>query len=213
MSAKKNLVTFEFGGVLAKKFGKEHKVRCTTVKQGLGIINANRPGLVGWMKENASKYRKYHIRVTRADGREKDMSEAEFQLQNNGDMVHVRITPIYRGAGGKIMSVLQVVVGVVLIIASYWLGPSSFAAGMSMLASGVIGLLSKQPKPFTGGSDNRKNSTYFDGPQNTVEQGAPVPLIYGDEILVGSQLISLKLSVEQLIPDPVIPDDVDAVLA
>ncbi|GAA0353262.1 tail assembly protein [Morganella psychrotolerans] len=201
MSAKKNRVTFEFGGVLAKKFGKEHKVRCSTVKQGLGIINANRPGLVGWMKENASKYRKYHIRVTRADGRVKDMSEAEFQLQNNGDMTHVRITPIYRGAGGKIMSVLQVVVGVVLIIASYWLGPSSFAAGMSMLASGVIGLLSKQPKPFTGGSDNRKNSTYFDGPQNTVEQGAPVPLIYGDEILVGSQLISLKLSVEQLIPE------------
>ncbi|MCU6236759.1 tail assembly protein [Morganella morganii] len=214
MRAKKNLVTFEFGGVLAKKFGKEHKVRCSTVKQGLGIINANRPGLTNWMKENAPKYRKYHIRVTRADGRVKDMSEAEYQMENHGDMVHVRVTPIYRGAGGKIMSVIQAVVGVVMIVVGiYTQNYGLAAAGASMLFSGVVGLLTKAPKPYTGGSDNRKNSTYFDGPQNTVEQGAPVPLIYGNEILVGSQLISLKLSVEQLIPDPVVPDDIDAVLA
>lgn len=56
-------------------------------------------------------------------------------------------------------------------------------------------------RTFPNGNDSRKNSSYFDGPQNTVEQGAPVQLIYGDEILVGSQLVSLKLSVEQLIPE------------
>ncbi|MDE9494529.1 tail assembly protein [Xenorhabdus bovienii] len=206
-----NIVTFELGGVLGKKFGKEHKVRCTTVRQGIGIIDCNRSGMVAWMKQNARKYQKYHISVTRANGTSRDMTETEYQMENNGEMTHVRITPIYRGAGGKIMSVIQVVVGVVLMVASFWLGPAgpaTFIAGASMLASGVIGLLSKQPRPYTGGADNRKNSTYFDGPQNTIEQGAPVSLIYGEEVLVGSQLISLKLSVEQLIPDPVeIPEE------
>ncbi|KMJ44949.1 hypothetical protein AB204_11430 [Xenorhabdus khoisanae] len=208
-----NLVTFEFGGVLGKKFGKEHKVKCTTVRQGVSIINCNRQGLLAWMKQNARKYQKYHIRVTRANGATREMSETEYQMENNGDMIHVCITPIYRGAGAKAMSIVQVVVGVALMIASIWLGPAAFMAGLSMLASGVVGLLSKQPKPNTGGADNRKNSTYFDGPENTVEQGAPVPLIYGEEILVGSQLISLKLSVEQLVPDPPEPKKIKTVVA
>ncbi|PHM69463.1 tail assembly protein [Xenorhabdus sp. KJ12.1] len=197
-----SLVTFELGGVLGKKYGKEHKVRCTTVRQGISIINCNRDGLLAWMKQNAQKYQKYHIRVTRANGTVRDMSETEYQMENHGDMVHVHITPIYQGAGAKVMGAIQVVVGVVLIVAGIYTGqPGLILQGALMLAGGVVSLLSKQPKPNTGGADNRKNSTYFDGPENTVEQGAPVPLIYGEEILVGSQLISLKLSVEQLIPD------------
>nr|WP_181374656.1 tail assembly protein [Pectobacterium carotovorum]AKG47482.1 Phage-related protein, tail component [Pectobacterium carotovorum] len=202
MTESKTLVTFEFGGVLGKKFGNVHNIACGTVRQGLSIINANRCGLFHWMKSNAAKYKKYHIRVTRSNGKVRDMSETEYQMENNGDMTHVYITPIYRGAGGKIMPVIQTVVGVVLMIASIWLGPAAFIAGASMLASGVIGLLSKQPKPFSvSGNDSRKNSSYFDGPQNTTEQGTPVPLIYGDEILVGSRLVSLKLSVEQLVKE------------
>lgn len=205
MTESKKLVTFEFGGVLGKKFGKVHNVACGTVRQGLSIINANRYGLLHWMKANAAKYKKYHIRVTRSNGKVRDMSETEYQMENNGDMTHVYITPIYRGAGGKIMSSIQTAVGVALIVAAFLQPQFSWPlmiAGSSMLASGVIGLLSKQPKPFTtNGNDSRKNSSYFDGPQNTVEQGAPVQLIYGDEILVGSQLVSLKLSVEQLIPE------------
>ncbi|MEX9786086.1 MULTISPECIES: tail assembly protein [Providencia] len=205
MTESKKLVTFEFGGVLGKKFGKIHNVACGTVRQGLSIINANRYGLLHWMKANAAKYKKYHIRVTRSNGKVRDMSETEYQMENNGDMTHVYITPIYRGAGGKIMSSIQTAVGVALIVAAFLQPQFSWPlmiAGSSMLASGVIGLLSKQPKPFTtNGNDSRKNSSYFDGPQNTVEQGAPVQLIYGDEILVGSQLVSLKLSVEQLIPE------------
>ncbi|MDE9568825.1 tail assembly protein [Xenorhabdus bovienii] len=212
-----NIVTFELSGVLGKKFGKEHKVRCTTVRQGIGIIDCNRSGMVAWMKQNARKYQKYHIRVTRANGTSRDMTETEYKMENNGEMTHVRITPIYRGAG-KAMSVIQAVVGVVLIaVGLYTQNYALAAAGASMLIGGVMGLLTKVPSPYTGGSDNRKNSTYFDGPQNTIEQGAPVPLIYGEEVLVGSQLISLKLSVEQLIPDPVetmeIPEDMKKIIA
>ncbi|CDL80968.1 tail assembly protein [Xenorhabdus szentirmaii] len=195
-----NLVTFEFGGVLGKKFGKEHRVKCITVRQGISIINCNRQGVLAWMKQNATKYQKYHIRVTRANGTIRDMSETEYQMENHGDMVHVCVTPIYRGAGAKVMGAIQAVIGAVLIVVGLYTQNYALAlAGASMLIGGVMGLLTKTPNPYTGGADNRKNSTYFDGPQNTVEQGAPVPIIYGEEILVGSQLISLKLSVEQLI--------------
>lgn len=202
--ATSNFVTFELGGVLGKRFGKEHKIKCANVRQGLGIIDCNRSGFLAWMKLNANKYQKYHIRVTKTNGAVRDMSEDEFKMENQGELANVRVTPIYRGSGGKILSGVQIAVGVALILvgafSSAFTGGASISmmvAGASMLASGVIGLLSKQPK-IKVGVDNRKNSTYFDGPQNTIEQGDPVPLIYGDEILVGSKLISLKLSVDQI---------------
>ena len=73
-----------------------------------------------------------------------------------------------------------------------------FSAGFAMAFGGVAALLSKQPSNKMTTVDN-KDSYYFDGPQNTVAQGNPVPLIYGKEILVGSQIVSVKMSVEQMI--------------
>ncbi|EPT3892638.1 tail assembly protein, partial [Escherichia coli] len=46
-------------------------------------------------------------------------------------------------------------------------------------------------------ADN-SNSYYFDGPQNTTNQGNPVQLIYGEEILVGSQVVSSSITIDQL---------------
>ncbi|EFK7073010.1 tail assembly protein, partial [Escherichia coli] len=46
-------------------------------------------------------------------------------------------------------------------------------------------------------ADN-SNSYYFDGPQNTENQGNPVQLIYGEEILVGSQVVSSSITIDQL---------------
>lgn len=199
-----DLVTVELGGVLGKHFGKIHRVTANTVRRAVSIIDCNRPGFVTWMKSNAKKYQKYHIRVERHDGAVYDMSEDEFQMANNGCMKSIRITPIYRGSGQKVIGAVQVVVGVVLmvvsVVASTVTGGASlamFSAGFAMAFGGVAALLSKQPSNKLSSVDN-KDSYYFDGPQNTVSQGNPVSLIYGKEILVGSQIVSVKMSVDQL---------------
>jgi predicted phage tail protein len=201
---KPELVTVELGGVLGKNFGKVHRVAANTVRRAVSIIDCNRPGLVTWMKMNAKKYQKYHISVESCDG-VYDMSEAEFQMENNGSMKSIRITPIYRGSGSKVVGAVQVVVGVILMVvavfASSVTGGASlamFSAGFAMAFGGVAALLSKQPSNKMTTVDN-KDSYYFDGPQNTVSQGNPVPLIYGKEILVGSQIVSVKMSVEQML--------------
>ncbi|WP_171999575.1 tail assembly protein [Cronobacter sp. JZ38] len=202
---KPELVTVELGGVLGKNFGKVHRVAANTVRRAVSIIDCNRPGLVTWMKMNAKKYQKYHISVERHDGAVYDMSEAEFQMENNGSMKSIRITPIYRGSGSKVVGAVQVVVGVILMVvavfASSVTGGASlamFSAGFAMAFGGVAALLSKQPSNKMKTVDN-KDSYYFDGPQNTVSQGNPVQLIYGKEILVGSQIVSVKMSVEQML--------------
>ena len=73
--------------------------------------------------------------------------------------------------------------------------PWMVSAGWGMIVGGVIGLLT--PVPKTPGSADNGNSYYFNGPVNTVQQGVPVPLIYG-RCLVGSQIISAHTSVDQI---------------
>lgn len=46
-------------------------------------------------------------------------------------------------------------------------------------------------------ADN-SDSFYFDGPQNTTNQGNPVQLNYGEEILVGSQIASSSITIDQI---------------
>lgn len=201
---KAHLVTVELGGVLGKHFGKIHRIATDTARMAINIIDCNRPGLLSWMKINAKKYQKYHIRIEREDGQTYDLSNEEYLLESNGRLKSIRITPIYRGAGPKVMGALQVVVGVILmvtaVVSTTVTGGASlamFSAGFSMVFGGMVALLSKQPTNKMSSVDH-KDSYYFDGPQNTVSQGNPVPLIFGKEVLVGSQIISVRMSVDQM---------------
>ncbi|XMM15980.1 hypothetical protein QM042_01870 [Escherichia coli] len=46
-------------------------------------------------------------------------------------------------------------------------------------------------------ADN-SDSFYFDGPQNTTNQGNPVQLLCGGKILVGAQTVSFFITIDQL---------------
>jgi predicted phage tail protein len=68
---------------------------------------------------------------------------------------------------------------------------SSFALGL--VFAGVSALLFAPPKS-QGPSERPENkpNTYFNGPVNTIAQGHPVPIGYG-ELIVGSAVISAGL--------------------
>lgn len=71
--------------------------------------------------------------------------------------------------------------------------------GVSLALSGVAQLLSPTPKAADFTQQERPESRpsfIFSGPVNVVEQGGPVPLVYG-RMLVGSVVISSGLSVEE----------------
>lgn len=111
------------------------------------------------------------------------------------DKDEVHITPVIMGAG-KNMNVFNIVIGVVLIAASWYAGgaagwgylgatgyataTSAFVLGSTMLLTGVIGLLTKPP-----GLDNKVNegdkqrSSAFSNLKNLTPQGRPLPLLYG----------------------------------
>lgn len=97
--------------------------------------------------------------------------------------------------------IANVVTGALLIIGGFALlaftgGASAIMifAGLGLLAIGIINLLSTPPKLDDFKGPARRGSYLFDGPQNAVGEGGPVPLVYG-QLIVGSQTIATTYAI------------------
>jgi predicted phage tail protein len=112
----------------------------------------------------------------------------------------IRIAPMPTGA--KRGGLMQVVVGVALIVASFIPGLNAIAwgamtlsgamasMGMAMALGGLVQMLSPQQRALSAKDGPNNGASYnFNGPVNTTAQGNPVPLLYG-ELIVGSATIS-----------------------
>ncbi|GKO12536.1 tail assembly protein [Klebsiella variicola] len=200
------LVHVQLGGALANRFGRHWHLRASNAAQAINLIDANKPGLNAWIRRNAKVYDRYHIQITTKSGATWSVDETEYMMKGAGrDVEKIRITPIPKGRGGKTLGYVQVAIGAVMIVAGAFLegitaGTSSalVVAGMSMMMGGLAQILSPQAKnPEVRQADNSE-SFYFDGPQNTTNQGNPVQLNYGEEILVGSQIASSSITIDQI---------------
>ena len=116
------------------------------------------------------------------------------------------VVPLLIGAGTG-NSVLDIVIGAALIAAAIWFPPLAavgigsitgatvaMSIGMSMVISGVMGMIMKPPTPEVGGqqtsdSEARIDNKIFSGLQNTTKSNTPVAMVYG-RTRVGGQFIS-----------------------
>lgn len=95
----------------------------------------------------------------------------------------IRIVPIMRGS--KRAGILQTVVGIVMIVAGVFLSATPFgaplvAAGIGMVAGGVVQMLSPQAKGLkTSAAPENQPSYAFGSAKNTTASGNPVPICYG----------------------------------
>ncbi|HBT4797408.1 TPA: tail assembly protein [Klebsiella pneumoniae] len=200
------LVHVQLGGALAHRFGRHWRLRASNAAQAINLIDANKPGLNAWIRRNAKAYDRYHIQITTKSGATWSVDETEYIMRGAGkDIEKIRITPIPKGRGGKTLGYVQVAVGAAMVVVGafteiFSAGTSSalVVAGMSMMMGGLAQILSPQAKnPEVRQADN-SDSFYFDGPQNTSNQGNPVQLNYGEEILVGSQIASSSITIDQI---------------
>ncbi len=173
---------------MGKELGREWKLSISTPREALALIEANTGKVFAWMRNNLKKYSTYKVLAVFKNGQKEYLTQDTLLTAHN--VKELRFTPVVEGSGkaGKIIG------GVVLMVASIWLGPVAFQAGMALALSGVSELLA--PKVKTGST---KTSHYFQGVANTVSQGDPVPLIYG-RCRVGSAPISVRTSVNDLSP-------------
>lgn len=120
----------------------------------------------------------------------KNVGPDEFGM---GGAREIRIVPVVEGS--KRGGILQIVLGVVLIAASYFGAPTA-PAGIALLAGGVIQMLSPQAAGLKQSASPENMPSYaFGSAKNTTASGNPVPICIGERRW-GGAIISASIYAE-----------------
>lgn len=177
----RTLSTIRLNGELGKKFGRVHRFAVQSVAEAIRAMSIMIPGFEAELMGSKDRGIAYAVFIGK-ENIERD------QLHNPVGSKTIKISPMIRGS--KHGGLFSLIVGVVLIVVGSFADmPQLVTAGISMVAGGVVQLLS--PVQNISSKNNPANGTSynFNGPVNTTVQGNPVPLLYG-ELIVGSAVVS-----------------------
>lgn len=184
-----NMMTVHLHGKLRKHFGRSFQLAVQDSAEAIRALCAMLPNFRQIMQHGSYKVKIDDEFINR------DKVEEGMHLKG---VKTLHLIPVISGAGSGRNGLVQTIIGVVLIVISIYvpqvaaIAQPLMAAGISMVAGGVIQMLTKPPKPQMTDSKTSQSSS-FSNVGNVVAQGASVPLIYG-EILVGSLVVSQGVS-------------------
>lgn len=172
-------------GHLGRRFGKLFRLDVNSVAEAVSALRANLPGFDAHMLKHSAPG--YHILV---DNRGLGADE----LMHPCGRGTIKFIPAVQGS--KSAGVFQTILGAVVTAVGYFVPGAQMLipAGLSMMAGGVITLLTRSPTKSSQEKPENTPNYAFNGPINTTAQGNPVPVCYG-EMMVGSQVVSMGLSV------------------
>ena len=201
------LRTVRLYGVLGSKFGRTFRLALDSnaPSEAIAALSSQLSGFREFLLKAKDRGLGFSVFVGK-----RNLKEA--QLNEPSGTEDIRIAPILIGSksGGLFNVILGAVLVVVGAIGSYtpWgqaLGGSVWGSyvmsmGISMLAGGVVQLLSPQPKAAKPGDRPDNQPSYvFNGAVNTQAQGNPVPVLYG-RMIVGSAVVSAGIHAEDYAP-------------
>ncbi|MFZ6813759.1 tail assembly protein [Undibacterium sp. Rencai35W] len=171
-------------GHLGKRFGRVFRFDVRSPAEAIRALRANLEGFEAYLFQHSAPG--FHVFVGKTNVGQKD-------LLTSSDDATIRIVPVVAGAGH---GVFQTILGAVLVVVGAYFDQSWLVnIGVSMMVGGITQMLIRPPGPAT--PPNNQASYCFNGPVNTTAQGNPVPICYG-AMIVGSQVVSAGLSVEQI---------------
>lgn len=173
------LKTIKLYGILAKKFGKQFKLDVANTREAIRALSAQIPGFEKFMlhaHEHGLGFAVYQDKH----------NISEYEIDMSTDATVIKIVPKVIGAGGD-NGVLQVVLGVVLVVAGYFTFGATSPYGMALIGAGVgmaIGGITQMLMPTVdttqdGNQDGNRANKGFGGAVTTVAQGNPVPVLRG----------------------------------
>jgi predicted phage tail protein len=175
------------------KFGEIWNVNCNNIRDVFKLIDCQTPGFREHLIEASKAGISYEIK------RGKDFLEYPEELLlslNDEDIIITEVPVGAKSAGAKILAAILIVTAVVVSAGGF----SAIAAeGFKFSALQNVGLAVATNLALTGVSqllapgpetDQKQAEGYlFNGPQNNIQQGLPVPVCYG-ELRVGGAPIS-----------------------
>ncbi|MBI0005161.1 tail assembly protein [Gilliamella sp. W8126] len=172
-----------------KQYGYKFDMNIETAAEGLNGLYCQIDGLRqkimdGW----------FRVRINGVDMTDDNLQFGLHSRLPENAVIH--IVPKVAGAKGGMFSFIAgaaLAVAGVIVGVTTGIGFALVAAGAGMMLGGVAGLLTKTPKTEIKSGESNRN-TYFSNLDNTIAQGAPVPMIYG-RIKIGSKVLSQGLEV------------------
>ncbi len=181
------MTTIKLSGSLARKFGRVHR-RQIDSGQTWEVFKALKATLEGFADEIRRLDRLGMRFAIFRNG--KNVGEEGFAL---GGSREVRVVPVLQGS--KRGGLIQTVLGVVLIAASFFGAPTA-PAGIALLAGGVIQMLSPQQGGLSQSASPENLPSYaFGSAKNTTASGNPVPICIGERRW-GGAIISASIYAE-----------------
>ena len=181
------MTTIKLSGSLAQKFGRLHR-RQVGSGDTWEVFRALKATIDGFEAE-IRRLDRLGLRFAIFRNR-KNTGPDQFGM---GGTKEVRIVPVVEGS--KRGGILQIVLGVVLIAASYFGAPTA-PAGIALLAGGVIQMLSPQAAGLKQSASPENMPSYaFGSAKNTTASGNPVPICIGERRW-GGAIISASIYAE-----------------
>ena len=181
------LTTIKLSGSLAQKFGRLHR-RQVASGDTWEVFRALKATIEGFEAE-IRRLDRLGLRFAIFRNR-KNIGADSFGM---GGAREIRIVPVIEGS--KRGGILQIVLGVVLIAASYFGAPTA-PAGIALLAGGVIQMLSPQAAGLKQSASPENMPSYaFGNAKNTTASGNPVPICIGERRW-GGAIISASVYAE-----------------
>ncbi len=197
--------TIHLYGELAEKFIPEVRLNVSSIAEVIRALEVNFKGFRDYVLNYTPGF---HVRVGDLD---KTEDELILPLGKNDKDIH--LIPVIAGSGkfGTIILGIALIwaTGGLAALGSGFGGVAALGAGGSMAAigtalgsigmglvlNGISAILFAPPKPTDVNKEENTPNKYFNGSVNTIEQGNPVPIGYG-ELIVGSAVISAGLTID-----------------
>jgi len=187
--------TVHLYGWLAEKYGDKLKFDVSSISELMKAMKAN---FKDW--ESSIRDDEFEV-VVGKDLDSNHLSDNELYLNfNNDDDFH--LAPITEARKGGffnvVIGVVLIIVGVVFISTPF--GAPLMTAGIAMTLGGISQLIMGTPEVDDYGDRedaDERPSFLFKGGVNNVEQGGPVPLVYG-QVMCGSTVVSASVRNEDI---------------
>lgn len=167
-----------------KQFGDKFRMSTETASEALNGLYCQINGLKRHIMNGH-----FRVRIHGEDMSEKNLQFGLHSKIPENAVIHV----IPKIAGAKNTGALSFIAGLVMVVVGaytnqYWL----VGMGMGMMMGGAAEMLAKTPKTEKRDANGEHRNTYFSNLDNSIAQGAVVPVIYG-EIMTGSKTLSRGL--------------------
>ncbi|MCC8381459.1 tail assembly protein [Xenorhabdus sp. PB30.3] len=183
--------TIRLYGPLGTQFGREYQLAVSSSIEAVRALSVLVDGFEKYLLTARERGLTFAVFIGK-----RNISQDELAFSGEGD---IRIVPVI--IGSKKAGVFQTILGAVMVVAGAFLwytpyGVPMVMSGVGMMLGGVVQMLSPMPGGLARREDpDNKPSYAFGGPVNSIAQGNPVPIGYGQR-RIGGAIISAGIYAE-----------------